>query len=399
MMKLLTFLLTLTVWARADEPAEIDGYRTVHSAKTIEWKKPVPVRAVFGKERDFQKNPFKLAVLLIDFSDTNHVAGHDAKFYDTLLFSKETYLKTPPGDPSPGSVADWYREQSLGRFVLTGKVFDWIKLDDTYEGIRLQKASGNEKREKFLGQAQTRTKAREGADCFAGFDAFLFIHAGPIKGPTTNMLWSHESVYAGKRYCTTGEIEKIGVICHEFGHVIGLPDLYGKAGVRETFGPWCTMAGGYRGNYPRSFCAWSKVRLGWCSPTTIDGSSPQKLALRPIQTNPNDAFVLPLDPDGGEFLLLENRQVIGLDQGMEPGLFIWRCKHTPSAASPEAYTLQLPGPEDAKKTTSKDRRVAWPLEKSTDFTALDDGGNRAFTLHNIRQAGGNVFFEVVSGGQ
>ena len=91
------------------------------------------------------------------------------------------------------------------------------------------------------------------------FDGYLFVHVGPITGPPGNIFWSHRADVEGKRYVTTGEIERIGVICHEFGHILGLPDFYGKKGVRESFGPWCTMAAGYRGMYPKSFCAWSKT--------------------------------------------------------------------------------------------------------------------------------------------
>ena len=66
--------------------------------------------------------------------------------------------------------------------------------------------------------------------------------------------------------------ETVGVMAHEFGHALGLPDLYDlryetpeddSAGI----GRWGLMgmgAHGWRGNDgPNSFCAWSLERLGW----------------------------------------------------------------------------------------------------------------------------------------
>jgi len=60
-----------------------------------------------------------------------------------------------------------------------------------------------------------------------------------------------------------------------------LPDFYGKQGLRETFGPWCAMASGYRGKYPGSFCVWPKARIDWSRPTVIDATRQHPVAARP----------------------------------------------------------------------------------------------------------------------
>ena len=355
---------------------------------------PIPPRYVFDPKRDWVKKPFRLATILIEFSDRKHAEIHSPDFYDTLLFSRDKYHKQPDGKESFGSLADWYRVVSQGRFELTGKVFDWVAVDETFEDVH--NMSFKDAGVRDFEAAIAKVRARDGATVLDDFDGYQFIHAGPITGPT-GVLFSHSSVVAGRRYCTTGEIERISVFCHEFGHMLGLPDFYAKEGVRESFGPWCAMANGYRGLYPKSFCAWSKTRLGWCRPTVLDAASPQKLVLRPIQTHPNDAFIIPLndkDGAGAEFLMLENRNTASNDKEGQAGLFIWRIRCTSDVDGRQKYDLKLPGPNDAEKVDENKRRVAWPFEKTRDFVVAPDGETLPAAIRNIRLEGDFIFFDL-----
>lgn len=374
---------------------EIQGHKTVVGATASSRPTPVPPRYVFGADRDWHKQPFRVAVVLIDFSDKHHEAVHSAELYDKLLFSRGKYLKQPDGKPSFGSLSDWYSVQSHGTFALSGRVFDWVQVPQQFDAIHAM--TQKDAKGPLFRDAISRVKARDGAAALDGFDAYILIHAGPITGPMDNILWSHQGVLDSTRYFTTGEIERIGVFCHEWGHVLGLPDLYGKEGVRESFGPWCAMSSGYRGVYPKSFCVWSKTRLGWCHPTVVDAASRQKLVLRPIQDHPDDAVIIPLnnkDGIGADFLMLENRASRGNDIEGQAGLFIWRIKRKPASAVQPLFELKLPGPQDKPKEDQRTRRVAWPQGEIHDFVVAASEENDGMAIRNIRLENSLVFFEL-----
>src|SRR2546425_1436190 len=81
------------------------------------------------------------------------------------------------------------------------------------------------------------------------------------------------------------ESDPIGVFCHESGHLLGLPDLYDLTGQIDPsnnfLGYWEIMALGewnpnsgnplqpLPGTYPSQHSAWSKIRLGWISNSSI----------------------------------------------------------------------------------------------------------------------------------
>ena len=73
----------------------------------------------------------------------------------------------------------------------------------------------------------------------------------------------------------------ISVFCHEFGHMLGLPDLYARPEQPGSEGvwQWCAMSNQIGSGRPQHFCAWSKEQLGWVKPTVIDPRVKQKLVL------------------------------------------------------------------------------------------------------------------------
>ena len=116
----------------------------------------------------------------------------------------------------------------------------------------------------------------------------------------------------------------IGTYCHEFGHALGLPDLYDtENSSRYTVGTWDVMCSGSYNNYgstPPTFTAFERFMKGWLTPQQLQQAN--NYVLPPIETS-NKAYlitegthnILPSNPTPSEFFLIENRQALGWDAG------------------------------------------------------------------------------------
>jgi hypothetical protein len=180
---------------------------------------------------------------------------------------------------------------------------------------------------------------RDGPDAFKGLDGVFFIHAGervsPQIAPRGSLYWPHRSSvnFNGQRWpyfiCPEGgpRMTNISVFCHEFGHMLGMPDLYARPenpGM-EGSGIWSAMANQAGNGRPQHFCAWCKEKLNWIQPAVIDPRVKQKLILAPIEDSPKECIKVLCRPDGSEYFLLENRKRKGYDVSLPAeGLLIWR---------------------------------------------------------------------------
>ena len=287
---------------------------------------------------DWKGKTFKLAVLLVEFADRKHNPKYARADFERMLFSRAEYDKTPDGRPAFGSLRDYYREVSVDAFDVTGTVFDWATLPETWAYYDAQDMGGGEAGARTVFQdAIAAVAAARGQNALDGFDGVVFLYAGPRQSLRGSQLWPHRaSVAVGKRqlpYYITEEggdaFGSIGVHCHEFGHMLGLPDFYGY-GHRTGVGEFCVMAIGHLGAAPsgsdRPFhmCAWCKIRLGWLTARTILPTERQHLALRGVEGRATEALKIPLSASGEEYYLLEVRNRNGFDGDFfRPGLLIW----------------------------------------------------------------------------
>ena len=120
------------------------------------------------------------------------------------------------------------------------------------------------------------------------------------------------TVQQGRDYAET-----VGTICHEYGHVLGLPDLYNfdflkldVAGPQQDsagIGRWGLMgwgALGWRGDDgPASMCAWSRDQLGWVQ-VAVPGSSQETMVLEDVGRE-GAVYRIPLNQS--EYFLVEYR--------------------------------------------------------------------------------------------
>lgn len=129
----------------------------------------------------------------------------------------------------------------------------------------------------------------------------------------------------------------IGTFCHEFSHVVGLPDYYDTEygynyNNNLTPGNWSLMDGGsYNedGEVPPAYSIYDKFFIGWASPVLLN--SPQMISIEAdgfsgcyITSNGSPAM-----PTSQETIYyLENRQLNGWDKGIPGhGMLVWKVNY------------------------------------------------------------------------
>ncbi|MFW9997773.1 MAG: M6 family metalloprotease domain-containing protein [Candidatus Odinarchaeota archaeon] len=298
----------------------------------------------------------KIAVLLVYFKGGNYPSSHGPSYYQNLLFNHS----------NPKSVASYYWENSYGQLNITGEILGntWYRSANnaTYWGDDLGTVFPNvdNKNDKIYNLVAEGVQLADPTVNFTRFDTdkdgvvdhLLVIHAGNAQesaGGTVTDIWSHRwSVpfsclvdgVAIKDYTMCAETSPMGTFGHELGHDIGdLPDLYDTDYSSDGIGDWGMMASGswnynagggeQPGNTPAHFCAWSKIKMGWITPTivTTDLSS---VTLPAIETNPQESVLkiyLSNDTHGvvlKEYLLVCYRQQTGFDSFIPgQGILIW----------------------------------------------------------------------------
>jgi M6 family metalloprotease-like protein len=286
------------------------------------------------------KPEFRVAVIGIEYPDVKHDAKVSVSGWEAALLGEGVNQAQPDddGEDVPGSLNDYFVEQSAGGFRLKGKVFNWIEVGKKRAEYIL--GSGTTNITAVLVEALEKVATRDGKDAFNDFDGFLFLYAGePVRGNRGGVYYPHAGTirsFQSKRWPYVLVPEggprptPLGGYVKEFGQMLGLPDLAARTENRgsEGLGAWCAMSNPLKTSRPQHFGAWSKEKLGWITPTIIDPTIPQKLILAPIEGSSKECFKVLVRPDGSEYLLLENRRRTGFDQSLPAeGLLIWRVVH------------------------------------------------------------------------
>ncbi len=114
-----------------------------------------------------------------------------------------------------------------------------------------------------------------------------------------------------------------GVLCHQFGHQVGLPTLfdnYSANGRSQGIGNWGLMGTGLwngNGNVPAQLSAWSRYYLGWENAITIAGDTKNLTVDYFMDNSPmaNRLYKIPISER--EYFLVENRQQ-NPDESLDP---------------------------------------------------------------------------------
>lgn len=351
----------------------------------------------------WRKGEFKLGVVLFEFSDVRHNPEFRRADFEAMLFSRGAYTgRNASGERVYGSLADYYAENSGGRLAVTGRVFDWVALDDPREYFEEKPMGQREAWRRLLPRAVERVRKRDGDGCFDDLDGIVFLYAGRQSYLRPKMLWPHRAnLRVGDRslpYYLTAEggrhFNAINVHVHEFGHMLGLPDQYGRNHA-TGIGKWCTMAVGHMGggesgpHRPFHLCVWCKEQLGWVKAAAIRPGEAQRLKLDAVEKDTSMVFRIVVSPE--ESYYLENRQRVGFDSDLEgTGLLVWRVRRGGSVDLVEAHGKAVPN-----ASLVEPDEIPWPSHYNSDFTpATTPPAPAGLFLTDIVEQEGIAYFKI-----
>ena len=276
-------------------------------------------------------------------------------YYRNMLFS---------GVPGTVSMRNFYTEQSSNRYTVNGDVTDWVQVpfNEARYGTNLcgsivcstvwrfvNDAADAWNNAQLVGKTQAEINAylaqfdvwdRYDYDGDGNFnepdgyiDHFQTVHAGEGEetgggAQGTNAIWSHRwyayfsangpdgpglhglggvrignSNYWIGDYTVEPENGGVGVFSHEFGHDLGLPDLYDTSGnvggAENSTGFWTLYSSGSYGSSgkpedgigskPISMSAYEKIFLGWSNYEVVGYKQPVSTKLGPSNANTKQA--------------------------------------------------------------------------------------------------------------
>jgi len=308
-----------------------------------------------ARKRDDDKTEIRALVILAAFSDLPaEKITHDVGHYEQLLFGQGL---------GPGrSQRDYFLENSYGKLDVVGDVYGWYRLPNTREyygnwsyglcsscfpknarGLvedALRLASGDVDFSLYDNDGPDGIPSSGDDDGY--IDALFVVHSGPGYEDTgdRNDIVSHQWTLAAPPsldgvsayvYSMEAEDSKVGTFCHEFGHVLGLPNLFDTNYDSYGLDLWSLMGAGAwlgGGNSPSHLDAWSKVKLGFVEPVVLDHNQ-QGVTLAPVETFPVVYKLWKNGNAGKEYYLLENRQQTGFDFPLPgSGLLIYHVDET-----------------------------------------------------------------------
>ncbi|TVQ90686.1 MAG: M6 family metalloprotease domain-containing protein [Bacteroidetes bacterium] len=245
-------------------------------------------------------------------------------------------------DGAHGSVRDYYLENSWGQFELTVDVVGPFTAENNMSYYS-----------SFHGARQLMTEGVYLADSVVNFAEYdnsgngwvdgvymIFAGYGQEAGGGPNTIWSHawsiwpaiqlDGVFISRYACSpemrgnsqsnpTGLITRIGVIGHEFGHVLGAPDFYDtdgedSGGNYHGTGRWDMMAHGTWNNSgatPAHHNPYTKTQIYNWAPANILESPGTYTLYNSVEDSSSFYRINTSTP--GEYYILENRQQTGFD--------------------------------------------------------------------------------------
>lgn len=445
-------LIATSIWAMPPKPGLYDSKTGLSKTKAA----PLPSFARGVNAPGPQMQPtgiYDVLIILIEFAD---VAGTETTTSFDNMFNQANYNGT-------GSVNDYYQEVSYGIFGLNGTTVGWYSAAKNYSYYCNNDARLGTADDYGFGAYPNNViklveEAVRAADPFVDFsqydndgdgvvDSLFIVHPeyGAEATGDPNDIWSHKwsltdsgrpalirdgvivDAYAmapewsGESGSTHIEI---GVFCHEYGHLLGLPDLYDTDFSSEGIGIFCLMAGGSwggDGNSPETpvhMCAWAKAYLNWLTPIIVTADSINQ-AINQIGTNAEVYKVWTSGNPQKEYFLVSNREKTGFDKNLPGnGLLIWHIDENVIDAKMDTNTVNNDETrkgvdlEEADGLNHLDNRVnsgdAGDYFNSTNNNSFSNstnpnsrsyaGSNTKVVITNISASGSVMYADIYVGG-
>ncbi len=377
----------------------------------------------------------RFLVVLVEFADVGFNISSPRDEMDAM-FNSSGY-DTLGGT---GSVRDYYIDCSGGKFRPHFDVVGPVKLsqgyvkygggsDDSLAGLMVVEAC-----KAIDGQVDFRDYDLDGN---GEVDSVYFIYAGKgeADGGDAGTIWPHswnlsdqgrslnlDGVDIQGYACSpeldgSGKLNGMGTPCHEFAHVLGLPDLYCTASYVTCLDPgeWSLMASGNYNNdgrTPPMLSAYERYELGWLEPKEL--SHPITVTLRPASETEGDMDACRISTERrNEYFLLENRQQTGWDAFLPGhGMLVWHIDYNPNIWDRNRVNA-TPGHQyvdivEANNATSHTLGSGFPFPGTghvTSFTSITrpalvswSGVAIDLPLTSIAEdAHGNITFDVAGG--
>lgn len=284
-------------------------------------------------------NNFHGLVILVEFNDSHFTRSDVQEFYGHMIndenysgYTNEDGSYNPYGNCT-GSVRDYFNDNSNGIFVpqfdVVGPVEVNYSVNQGEQYCYNIFQSALQKINPYVDFSQY------DLDNNGAVDLVYFIYADTPSSSdpsSPNHIWPHRSSfysyvkYDGKYIrdyaCSaeyiynksSGIFDGIGTICHEFSHVLGLPDLYDTNenddnvnGEAQHPGEWDVMAGGnYQNNArtPVAYSLYDRYATGFANYQIITAEG--EYTLNPTSTT-GEGYILKT-PTNKEIFLIDNRQ-------------------------------------------------------------------------------------------
>jgi immune inhibitor A len=169
--------------------------------------------------------------------DRPHEIIHPVEYYKNILFDGSSSLKK------------WLEENSYGQYSITGEVYGWYSSalkegDNAILLITDIMSRFAESHDLSLYDIEDKYDIDGDGNYWEPdgiIDHVIFVHAGngaEYSGIHGNQIWSHHGMINlevtdmnGKKfkigeYSINSEFNPMGIFAHEYGHDLGLPDLY-----------------------------------------------------------------------------------------------------------------------------------------------------------------------------